>query len=273
MERERLISRRCQGDIGEASAIEWLLSRGATVAIPFGHSPDFDLLADLDGSILRIQVKTTTQSVRTPKGDARSPVALATSGGNQSWTGIVKRMDGSRFEFLFVLTGDGRRWLIPAHSLEARNAITLGGPKYAEYEIEPGRPIDALVHGDGSSIESPRPGGVSKRSTDGACKASGSAFAGSNPASPITKLASDIQPPVATGDPVKPTNYERKPGQRGEAVINQKRRLTIPQRPFFEAGFQNGGRVRVRAEAPGRLVVEQIELPAWARPRAPDRAG
>jgi hypothetical protein len=64
---------------------------------------------------------------------------------------------------------------------------------------------------------------------------------------------------------VKPTNYERKPGRNGEAVINQKRRLTIPQRPFFEAGFANGGRVRVRADGPGRIVVEQIELPGWAR--------
>jgi hypothetical protein len=48
-------------------------------------------------------------------------------------------------------------------------------------------------------------------------------------------------------------------------VINQKRRITIPQRPFFEAGFANGGRVRVRADGPGRLVIEQIELPGWAR--------
>lgn len=79
------------------------------------------------------------------------------------------------------------------------------------------------------------------------------AFAGSTPASPI-----------ASPYHVKPTNYERKPGQRGEAVINQKRRLTIPQRPFFEAGFQNGGRVRVRSDGPGRLVIEQIELPGWA---------
>jgi hypothetical protein len=62
-------------------------------------------------------------------------------------------------------------------------------------------------------------------------------------------------------------------------VINQKRRLTIPQRPFFEAGFVNAGKVRVRADGPGRLLVEQIELPDWSRPaespagserRAPD---
>jgi uncharacterized Fe-S cluster-containing radical SAM superfamily enzyme len=55
------------------------------------------------------------------------------------------------------------------------------------------------------------------------------------------------------------------PGQRGEAVINQKRRITIPQRPFFEAGFENGGRVRVRAVGPGRMLVEQIELPDWSQ--------
>jgi hypothetical protein len=54
-------------------------------------------------------------------------------------------------------------------------------------------------------------------------------------------------------------------------VINQKRRLTVPQKPFFEAGFVNGARVRVRSDGPGRIVVEQIELPEWARPaRASD---
>jgi len=63
-----------------------------------------------------------------------------------------------------------------------------------------------------------------------------------------------------------PTNYERKPGRRGEAVINQKRRITIPQLPFFQAGFENGGKVRVRAVGPGRMLIEQIELPDWSRP-------
>jgi hypothetical protein len=64
---------------------------------------------------------------------------------------------------------------------------------------------------------------------------------------------------------VKPTSYERKLGQSGQAVINQKRRITIPQKPFFESGFQNGARVRVRSDGPGRVVIEQIELPDWAK--------
>jgi hypothetical protein len=254
MARERAISRRRQGDLGEASAVEWLLSRGAIVLTPFGHSPDYDLAADLHGHLLRIQVKTTTQNSRTPDGHPRMAVAVATCGGNQSWSGITKRIDPRTFDYLFVLTGSGRRWFIPAHALDGRNAITLGGPKYAEFEIAVGRAIDDVVYGERSAITSEPPGGVSKRSTDGACKASGSAFAGSNPASPMS-----------TARPVEPTKYERKLGQNGQAVINQKRRVTIPQRAFFEAGLENGGRVRVRADGPGRVVLEQIELPAWAR--------
>ena len=47
MHRERLINRRQQGDLGEASAIEWLTSVGAMVLIPFGHSPNYDLVAEM----------------------------------------------------------------------------------------------------------------------------------------------------------------------------------------------------------------------------------
>jgi hypothetical protein len=222
------------------------------VLIPFGHSPHYDLVADVDGRLLRIQIKTSTQEAVTPDGHRRSAVAVATRGGNQSWTGLVKRIDRSRFEFLFALTGDGRRWLIPSTVIEAGTQLSLGGPKYAEYEIEPCGPIRDIVYPAHPPLESgSRPGGVSKRTKDGGCKPSGSAFAGSNPASPI---------PSRT--PVKPTNYERKLGQRGRAIINQKRRITIPQRAFFEAGFENGGEVHVRADGPGRIVIEQIGLPA-----------
>src|SRR5438093_98610 len=90
---ERLINRRKQGDLGEASAIEWLTSLGATVLIPFGHSPDFDLVAEANGRLLRIQVKSSTQRVRTPSGHSRAVVALVTTGGNRSGTGVTKRLD------------------------------------------------------------------------------------------------------------------------------------------------------------------------------------
>jgi len=30
---------------------------------------------------------------------------------------------------------------IPALAVESRSGLTLGGPKYSEFEVEPGRPI------------------------------------------------------------------------------------------------------------------------------------
>jgi hypothetical protein len=62
-----------------------------------------------------------------------------------------------------------------------------------------------------------------------------------------------------------PSKYERKLGRSGQAIINQKRRVNIPQKPFFEAGFEPGDRVRVRRNGYGRVVLELIELPGWAR--------
>jgi hypothetical protein len=44
---------------------------------------------------------------------------------------------------VFVQVGDGRRWYIPAEAVEAETAMHLGGPKYAEFEVEPGDPLPA----------------------------------------------------------------------------------------------------------------------------------
>jgi PD-(D/E)XK endonuclease len=259
---ERVLNRRQQGDLGEVSAIEWLTSRGGLVLIPLGHSPDFDLVAQIGDRLFRIQVKTSTQTARTPDGHLRFPISLVTRGGNQSWTGVAKFIDPKSIDYLFVLTGCGRRWLIPATEIDGKQGVLLGGPKYGGYEIESARDIGELVGKGPPPLDLPSAGGVSKRSKDGGCKPSGL----------CPSQVRLLPPPLASARPVKPTNYERKPGQRGEAVINQKRRLTIPQRAFFQAGFANGGRVRVRADGPGRLVVEQIELPAWAKdPAGPER--
>lgn len=150
MRRKRLINRRQQGDLGEASAVEWLTANGATVFSPLGHSPDIDLIAELGGGILRIQVKTSTH-----RQDSVYTTMIATNGGNQSWTGVTKYFDPRRCDALFVLAGDGRRWFIPSAAVEGRRAINLGGPKYSEFEIAPGTAIEALVYGTGeTSLES-----------------------------------------------------------------------------------------------------------------------
>jgi hypothetical protein len=127
---------RKQGDAGERSAVAWLWSVGAVVFVPFGHSPDYDLVADFGDGALRVQVKTGTHF----RND-RWEVAVCTRGGNQSWNRIVKKMDASRCDYLFAHVGDGRRWFIPAAALGGGTAIHLGGPKYAEFEVERGEPL------------------------------------------------------------------------------------------------------------------------------------
>jgi hypothetical protein len=192
--RERAVNRRVQGDLGEFSAMEWLASKGALVWIPLGHSPDVDLMAELDGRLVRIQVKTSTYTVTTPKGLHRWQVSLTTNGGNQSWSGATKEFDASRVDYLFALTGDGRRWFIPAHLVEGSRAVRLGGTKYSEFEIERGSAVEALVYrkDDLNKLDLEFAGECLSGQKDQTVNLTAYAYAGSNPASPISVMCRDI---------------------------------------------------------------------------------
>jgi hypothetical protein len=131
---------RRQGDLGEVSALEWLVAQGWDVYVPFGHSEDCDLVAFFDGRYQGVQVKTTTCFER-----KRWQVTLCTRGGNQSWNGVIKRFSAARCDWLFVLVGDGRRWFIPAASVDGGSGLVLGGPKYEAFEIESGRPLPKRI--------------------------------------------------------------------------------------------------------------------------------
>jgi Holliday junction resolvase-like predicted endonuclease len=130
------MSPRKQGDLGELSAIDWLSAQGYALYLPLGHSPDVDLIALDAGRTLRVQVKTSTVY-----SNDRWHVMICTRGGNQSWNGLVKHFSAERCDRLFVLVADGRRWFIPSEQVCAGSGLTLGGPKYAAFEIEPGRPL------------------------------------------------------------------------------------------------------------------------------------
>lgn len=145
----RLMNPREQGDIGERSAAEWFTWQGGTVALPLGHSPDWDLVVELGDRVLRVQVKTSACFY-----NRRWAVSVCTRGGNQSWNGLTKRFSASRCDLLFAHVGDGRRWLIPADRIEGGTAVMLGGPKYAPYEIEPGRALGETPRGPVRALES-----------------------------------------------------------------------------------------------------------------------
>lgn len=126
-----------QGDQGEYSAIAWLGWSFDSVAVPLGNCSDYDAVAEIDGRLVKVQVKTSRQAIA----NGRFSVTLCTRGGNQSWNRIVKRFSAERCDYLFVHIADGRRWFIPANRVEGETAIVVGGPKYAAFEIEPGPPL------------------------------------------------------------------------------------------------------------------------------------
>jgi len=123
-----------------ASSRRWngSCTRGAIVAKPLFEHPDYDLIADFGDRVDRVQVKTSTCWQKN-----RFVVTVCTRGGNQSWNGLVKRIDPTRCDRVFVHVGDGRRWYIPAGELGGGWSIRVGGPRYAAYEVEPGEPVQA----------------------------------------------------------------------------------------------------------------------------------
>ena len=252
---ERLINRRQQGDLGEASAIDWLTRVGAGVLIPFGHSPDYDLIADFEGRLLRVQVKTSVWRTEPPNGFPRYGVQLATLGGNQSWTGRVKTFDADLVDALFALTGDGRRWFIPAGEVESKSSVTLGGPKYSEFEIESSQPIEKLVYGvDSQPIQSNTARG---------------SFGVGEPSEPVKFVAKPewvrIPPPPLSSSlgSVPPvgecvTEVPRGTAPRGQTRVSGNRQIVIPKRAFETAELARGDRLKAYANGPGEIVFRRL---------------
>jgi hypothetical protein len=247
--RPRLINRRQQGDLGELSAMRWLANRGAVLWLPFGHSPDADLLAQVDDSLLRIQVKTSTFCRRASDGCDRWCVQVATNGGNQSWAGVAKRFDPGCVDYLFALVGDGRRWLIPASAIDGETNITLGGVKYSEFEIERDEPIMSLVYaidGTRSRID----------------KGRGSAGVG-EPGSAVNRVAPPegvrIPPPPSVGpqDPQEESLALRRTGARTR--ISRNHQVTIPMSAFRAADLRPGDRLQVLPTGPGRVELVRVD--------------
>lgn len=226
------MNRRVQGDIGELSAMEWLASKHAVVWVPFTHSPHVDLMAEFDGRLLKIQVKTSTYH-GSKQGNDRWQVSIATNGGNRSWTGLAKRFGPRHVDYLFVLVGDGRRWFIPAHHVEGSRGLTLGGAKYSEYEVEQGTALEGLIYPEANRIVA---------SPSGECQSGQMEQTVNLPAMP-TQVRILPPPSSAAGRQV---------------LLRPKRQMTIPKEPCEDAGLGAGDRLRVRADGPGRILLERI---------------
>lgn len=234
---------RRQGDLGEAAAIQWLTSIGAVVSFPLFHSPDYDLIADLAGKLLRIQVKTSSHS---PPARGRYCVQLATSGGNQSWTGVVRRFDASRCDFLFVLVADGRKWFVPAGELEGTTAISVGGSKYSEFKIQDADPRDQEGFGRSKL--------VNRR---------GSADVGES------GETVNLVPRLLSGFDSHLPHFSASPGSEpakdgvtttiGRTKMSAHHQVAVPRAVAAACGVEPGDRFRVESDGTGRFIMTRIE--------------
>jgi hypothetical protein len=232
---------RRQGDIGEAVAAAWLVRAGFGIWVPFGHSPDCDLIAQRGNRVWRVQVKTATAFRK-----RRYVVELATRGGNQSWNGITKRFSFDRCDWLFVLVGDGRRWLMPSTAVEGTARICLGGPKYSEYELA------AEDHG---SVPAWLEAVLSHRSNiNGAPRGSAEVGESGSAVNRVPRAEGvRIPPPPSTIQPSAAKPYSR-------TSVSGKHQITIPSTPFRESGLERGDRLRVDSVGPGQVLLTRVDL-------------
>lgn len=114
-----------QGDIGLGVAIGWFVSKGYTVSLPLTDSQDYDLVVDIQDKLCRVQIKTTSY-IR----NGNYNVSISVKGGNRSSSGKIKPFNNTKVEYIFILTSEGTKYLIPAEDITSTNSITL----YNEYD-------------------------------------------------------------------------------------------------------------------------------------------
>jgi hypothetical protein len=234
---------RQQGDVGEAAAIEWLTRIGACVAFPLFHSPRYDLIADLGSRLLRIQVKT---SRRICDETSHYAVQLATSGGNRSWSGVVKTFDPDQVDFLFVLVADGRRWFIPSGEVEGKRGISVGGAKYSEFQVGEAAPLDHGGPGR-SKLVDPRGGagvGEPGRTVNPVAQPEWVRFPPPPPSPPPT--GGDLHSREDEGVAV------------GRTRMSANNQVTVPLAVVAASSLTPGDRFRVEADGVGRFVMTRI---------------
>ena len=120
-----------QGNLGLAKAIEYFTSQGITVSLPLNDTQPYDLVADFNGKLQKVSVKTG----RSTKNSITYSIQLRNTGGGRK-NGIRQVLfDNSSCDYVFIYTIDERLYLIPASEVDVKSAITVGDAKSKKYEV------------------------------------------------------------------------------------------------------------------------------------------
>ena len=119
-----------QGNIGFGKAIEYFTSQGIPVSIPLNDTQKYDLIADFNGGLQRISIKTS----RYTQNGLSFEVALKNSGGS-SGKSVIRNFDNTSCDYVFIYTADESLYLIPSKEITASNSIKVGN-KYTEFKVK-----------------------------------------------------------------------------------------------------------------------------------------
>ena len=119
-----------QGNLGLGKAIEYFTSHSIPVAIPLNDTQKYDLVADFNGGLQRISVKTS----RATKNGTSFEVQLRNTGGS-SGKNKIRLFEKDSCDYVFIYTINEEYYLIPSNIIEAQNSIHVG-PKYYNYLVD-----------------------------------------------------------------------------------------------------------------------------------------
>lgn len=119
-----------QGNLGLGKAIEYFTSHSIPVAIPLNDTQKYDLIADFNGKLQRVSVKTS----RATKNGISFEVQLRNTGGS-SGKNKIRLFEKDSCDYIFVYTINEEYYLIPSDIIEAQNSIHVG-PKYYDYLVD-----------------------------------------------------------------------------------------------------------------------------------------
>lgn len=120
-----------QGDMGVGAAIAYFAMQGHTVLFPLSDSEDYDLVVDISGDLLKIQVRTTQNKSKYGIFEAN----LKVCGGNTKRNYVHKTGNMLSYDLLFVLTSDGDQYLLPKEEIKDLKSKVCLGEKYQHLKI------------------------------------------------------------------------------------------------------------------------------------------
>lgn len=114
-----------KGNVGLGMAISYFTTKGFCVSLPLNDNQDYDLIVDIDGSLKKVQVKTSFSM--DDKGRYRIYLRTITS----STTGVkkIKSFNEVKCDLVFIATQEGTMYLFNKEDISVTNQMTLDSSK------------------------------------------------------------------------------------------------------------------------------------------------